>query len=243
VSTVELYNGDCLEVMRGMPSGSVDAVVTDPPYEQSHSPLAESKARLKGNHTPDKLIEHGWVYDHAWLQEVARILKAGGGWYAFMNDEGWSSLKLQAKELGLFPHGRLVWVKTNSMPSLPRKKYRSSTELIMYGNKGGHVRYFGATNQQDIVSHFSYPIVGGKQRTAHPTQKPLGMFTTFVLHSCPPDGTVLDPFMGSGTTGVACINTGRNFVGIELDKGYFEIAQKRIEAAQQVQRLDLQEAS
>ena len=83
------------------------------------------------------------------------------------------------------------------------------------------------------------PIVGGKKRTEHPTQKPLEIIRTWVENSCPEGGIVLDPFMGSGTTGVACVQTGRNFIGIEIEPKYFEIAEKRIAEAQLQMRMEI----
>lgn len=209
VSTVTLYHGDCLEVMRALPDASVDAVVTDPPYELTFTSVSATTPAF------DKLRVSNWTFSHAWVTEMARLLKHGGAWYVFMNDEGWSSLRATAIQCGLRPCTRLVWIKTNPMPALPAKNYRNSTELAMYGTKGKKTAYFAKRTQQELLAHFYHPIVGGHERTPHPTQKPLTPLQFWVETSCPPDGVVLDPFMGSGTTGVACVNTGRAFIGIE----------------------------
>jgi len=234
-----LYLGDCLEVMRSIPDKSVDAVITDPPYETSFTVFTKNISELKGNSATKRLNEKDWFYDHKWLRDCSRALKDYGAWYVFMNTEGFSSLCALSIELGLKPMRRLVWLKTNSMPSIPRKNYRNSTELIMYGVKGNKVGCFNAKNQQEIKSYFEYPIVGGAVRTEHPTQKPVDLVKTFIKISTNEGDTILDPFMGSGTTGVACVQTGRNFIGIEIDEGYFKIAEKRINEAKQQMRLEL----
>lgn len=234
--SIDLRLGDCLEVMQGMADSSVDLVITDPPYQTTITPLSRRNAVIKGNGSTSRLDDHAWGNCHDWLADVARILRDGGSWYVFMNNEGWSSLLSEAQEHGLKMCRRLVWIKTNSMPAIPKKNYRSSTELAMYGTKGKHTAYFAERTQQELLAHFLHPIVGGHERTKHPTQKPLQVLQKWVLTSCPLDGVVFDPFMGSGTTGVACVNTGRNFIGIEKDATYLAIAQKRIQEAQSAAR-------
>lgn len=229
--TVDLRHGDCLEVMRVIATGSVDAVVTDPSFQMT---ITANSVQRVGR---DRLQAHDWEFSHDWLPDAVRVLKPGGALYVFMNDEGWSPLIADCKALGVKMNRRLVWMKSNPMPSRGKhKNYRGGTELIMYAVKGDRTAYFAERTQSDLLPLMLMPIVGGHERTPHPTQKPVRMMERFITNSCPPDGVVLDPFMGSGTTGVACVNTGRNFIGIEKDAGYFQIATERIRKAQDAPR-------
>ena len=225
----KVYWEDCLEGMKRIDDNSVNVIIADPPYETSNTVFTENLSDLKKNNTTKFLKSAKWKFDLEWFNEIPRILKPGGAWYVFMNDEGFSHLLDLATEIGLKPMRRLIWCKTNSMPSIPRKNYRSSTETLLYGIKGSKVGYFGASNQQEIKSYFEHPIVGGKERTKHPTQKPLKLIELYIKISCPPDGVALDPFMGSGTTAIACLETNRHYIGFENNDNYFNIANKRIE--------------
>jgi len=226
--TIQLYHGDCLDILPTLEDGSVDVVITDPPYYTDDN--WSNHQTLSG--ADDARMNHKWKDDFSWLQEIPRVLKVGGQWFSFSNNDGLSFLILAAKEVGLKPLRRLTWVKTNPRPSIPRRIFRNDTESCMWGTTGGAPTYFGATDQRDALSVDHLPICGGKERTSHPTQKPLKLMMRYVRIGCPTGGVILDPFMGSGTTGVACVQTGRSFIGIELNKEYFDLAKQRIETAQ-----------
>jgi hypothetical protein len=114
----------------------------------------------------------------------------------------------------------LIWEKTNPSPMNGKNIWLSGVECCVYGKFKGAV-----FNEHCKNTVFRHPCGRNK---FHPTQKPLELVERLVLASTNNGDSVLDPFMGSGSTGVACLNTGRKFIGIELDKGYFEIAEKRI---------------
>ena len=209
MTDVKLYLGDCLEVMRGMPDKSVDAVITDPPYGIDHI------------HAGGRSIKNGWntsLYHGDWdidrpsadyfyeIQRVANVVVVWGGNY--FSDYLPPSMRW------------LVWDKGQRNFSL------ADFEMAW-------------TNQRRASRIFDYPrsraLRDGK---VHPTQKPIDLMKwCFDVCKIDEDATVLDPFMGSGTTGVACVQTGRNFIGIEIDPTYFAIAEKRIAEAQQQPRL------
>ncbi len=220
-----LYHGDCLEVMKSIPDGSVDAVITDPPYGMN---ITDTTKAPEGYET---LRDKEWIGDTAWIPEVAKMLIDGGALYTFTNGEDINDLHKASKECGLRIFRRLHWIKSNPLPSYTKHNYRGGVELAYFLIKGTAPAYFRERTQQELLSYWIYPIVGGHERTEHPTQKPVELISEWVENSCPPGGTVLDPFMGSGTTGVACAKTGRNFIGIEIDEKYFKIARRRIEDA------------
>ena len=188
---VTLYLGDCLEVLPTLAAGSVDAVVTDPPYGM-------------GKAAWDTTIP-------AWLPLVDALPVATFCGVVGMRD---------------YPTPDWVgaWVRQGSTQRNGRLRGFNNWEPILF--------YRIAALSNDVIA-----TPNNHEDTGHPTTKPVKLLHRLV--SLMPAGTILDPFMGSGTTGVACVQTGRKFVGIEIDPGYFEIAKRRIEQAQMQMRLPL----
>jgi len=186
---VSLYLGDCLDILPTLAAGSVDAVVTDPPYGMNKA-----------------------EWDHAvpkWLHLVAGIPTA-----TFCGVIGMRDYPL--------PNWIGAWVRLGSTQRNGGLRGFNNWEPILFYNM--------PALDNDVISEPNY-----HPDTGHPTTKPVRLMTR-LLNKMPP-GTILDPFMGSGTTGVACVQTGRGFIGIEIDPGYFEIARKRIEQAQMQMRM------
>jgi site-specific DNA-methyltransferase (adenine-specific) len=199
-----LHLGDCLEYMRGMDAGSVDAVVTDPPYGLKYDASASNQQGiqkfevLKGDDFPfdiSPLLGFPDVICWCLPQLVINIPIGEGAWYAWdkviKND-----LSVRISECEYAWHRKAT--KTRIFRHLWSGAYKASES--------------------------------GTKRL-HPTQKPIELMRWCIELSSDPGDTIFDPFMGSGTTGVACMMTGRNFIGCEIDPGYFEIAKRRIELA------------
>jgi DNA modification methylase len=199
----ELIHGDCLEVMKDIPDGSVDAVITDPPYGMgiANMTLGNGKNQIyRGRDDWDSKPPPPRFFTWATSREHPVIIWGGNYFAEWLNNSRcW-----------------LVWDKGTG------KNDFADCELAW-------------TNQDVVVKKFFKSWVGanakdGRERV-HPTQKPVSLMK-WVLGLFTEEGdTILDPFMGSGTTGVACAELGRNFIGIEIDKDYFEIAKKRVELA------------
>jgi site-specific DNA-methyltransferase (adenine-specific) len=193
-----LHLGDCLEVLRGLPDGCVDAVVTDPPYGTKVT---------------------GW--DESIEAEVFReCLRVSRGYCTFFysNTRLWHILGI-LHALGV-DSWVIPWHKPNAI-GFERKFAPQWVPIVCaYRPGAGH---WG----QDFVAEPLTP-----QRVGHPTPKPPRVMRWLVRRACPPGGTVLDPFMGSGTTGVAAIMEGRDFVGVEISPEYFAIAERRIREAE-----------
>lgn len=221
----EIKQGDCLDLMKDVPDKTVDMILTDPPYElENHgggtTQLATRKL-VKEKHID--FISNGFNYDDV-FNEFLRICKIPNIFIFCSNKQISRVMKwFEDKKLTTT---LLVYNKTNPSP-LCNGKYLSDCEFVVY------VRGNGATFNNDTPFEFkkkvyTSPVVSKKQRL-HPTQKPLELLERYiVLHSKEHD-VIFDPFMGSGSTGVACINTNRNFIGFELDEKYFEIAKNRLE--------------
>jgi len=220
MSEVTLYQGDCLEYMRGMDAGIVDAVVTDPPYLVA----AGAGGGAFGNR--DHLVNTGGFTDRGIDHS---FLKGFDNWLCFCSKRQLLPLISMAENCD---HWNLItWAKPNPVPTC-NNKYLPDVEYIVHGFGVG--RLFGEYEHKQ--SFFFEPFE--KRFTDHPNEKPLTLIKKLIFLSTKPGDTIFDPFMGSGTTGVACVQTGRNFIGCEIDPGYFEIAKQRIERAQQQPRLD-----
>lgn len=227
---VNLYNGDCLEVIKQVPDKSVDLVIIDPPYEIETSkvnPSAKTGAfgATKRNYHGEILpLTEGIKNDI--LLELVRVMKK-------TNIYIWCN-KTQLRQYIDFFEDRgcttelLTWHKTNPVPTC-NNKYLSDTEYLLFFREKG-VKIYGsyATKKKYYVTSTNK---ADKDEYGHPTIKPLEIIQNLVINSSLEGDTVLDCFMGSGTTGVACVNTGRDFIGIELDGQYYEVATERINKA------------
>lgn len=234
---IKLMHGDCLVEMAKMPDKSVDLICTDPPYElENHGGggksgfAANRKLNIINNHID--FISNGFDYDVV-FSEFLRICKVPNI-LIFCSNAQVSKTMFWFESKGLRVT-LLVWHKTNACP-LCNGKHISDIEFIVY------VRGKGACfNNDTSLKHkskvFTSPICSGNDRF-HPTQKRVEHIQQYIeLHSNESD-IVFDPFMGSGTTGVACVDTGRSFIGIELEQGYFDIAKSRIEEAERMKILE-----
>jgi len=213
--TIKLMQGDCLERMKEIENGSVDMILTDPPYT---SPTVHAFGRQKVNRLSDLAIQE--FYFATIKKEWERILKPNAPVMIFCDDIYFSVL------MGLFYEWKqkslVVWDKGRIGMGNP---FRKKHELIFYANRGSV-----SLNKKNIT-HIPSIIKQTLSKEFHGAEKPVAV-CSLLIDGLTIDGQViLDPFMGSGTTGVACVNTGRKFIGIELDKTYFKIAQERISAA------------
>lgn len=207
-----LMQGDCLERMKEIPSGSVDAVLTDIPYN------AVSRDS-NGLRNLDKGLADIATFDlESMLLECLRVSR--GYIIVFCGKEQFSEIySLLSKEKGTTRP--IVWEKTNPSPMNGQHIYLSGIEMAVWFKKSGH-KTFNAHCKNTV---FRFP--NGRSKL-HPTEKNANLFKEILKDCSNENETVLDCCMGSGTTGVACVNTGRKFIGIEMDEGYFNVAKERI---------------
>lgn len=215
---MKLIHGDCLEVMKQIPSENVDMVLTDPPYGmdfQSHR-RKEVYAKIKN----DTSLE--WL--DGYFAECRRILKDDTAIYCFCS---WHNVDIFKKAFEKYFKLKniVVWVKNNHGSGDLKASYAPKHEFILYGNKGR--RTFYGKRMEDVI------FANKTKNENHPTEKPIDLLEQFINNSTEKNAVVFDGFMGSGSCGVACINTNRDFIGIELDENYFNIAKKRIEEAKE----------
>lgn len=224
--------GDCLELLKQLPDNSVDLVFTDPPYNISQKNKIFRDYRNGKN--GDVNMDFGeWDYDfemEPFLTESKRILKNSGSMIVWTSEQLYGKYREWFAE-NMYPKQLLVWVKDNPLPQFRLVGYRQATELMFWALKVKNTTdnpNFIFQSQSEMTNVFYAPIVGGKERTEHPTQKPLSICRKIVQVHCRENGVVLDPYAGSGTIPVACKELGRNFIGVEMDEKYCQIANKRL---------------
>lgn len=218
----DLWNGDCLEVMKQIPDGSVDLVVTDPPYLIETSGAGIYKQADKQYVKELNGIKDG--FSEQVLDELCRVMRKINI-YIFCSQKQIIPLLNYFVERKKCNWNLLTWHKTNPVPACGNK-YLTDTEYILFFREKG-VKING-----EYKTKFTYYVTplntADKKLYGHPTIKPVDILQNLIVNSSSPGAVVLDPFMGSGSTGIACKSTGRNFIGIELDKGYFDTAKARI---------------
>ena len=214
---IDLKHGDCLELMKDIPSGSVDMVLTDPPYGMNfQSNHREIRHRVIEN---DSNLD--WISD--FVSEIYRVSADNSAHYIFCS---WHNIDIfkQEFEKKFRIKNILTWVKNNTSMGDLKGDFAPRTEFILFFHKGRQLIRGGRDSN---VLEFRRT-----KNEYHPTQKPVDMLEYMIEKFSDVDSLILDPFMGSGSTGVACVNTNRKFIGIEKDDKYFEIAENRIKDAQ-----------
>lgn len=222
---VELYNADCREVLPTL--AKVDAVVTDPPYEQISQDRVGGIKRNDGGKVTEKL---GFSGIDLIRDDVARLSsEICNGWALFFcTAEGVAPWRDAIERHSLKYKTPMIWVKPDAMPKFNGQGPALGYENIVTAWCGkGHSAWNGGGKR----GVFSYCTNDPNRHGAHPTEKPVPLMGELVSLFTKAEQRVLDPFMGSGTTGVACVKLGRKFIGIEIEPKYFDIACKRISDA------------
>lgn len=231
---IDLMNGDCLEEMKNIPSGSVDMVLTDPPYGTTQCkwdsiiPLEPMWEQLK------RIIKPNGAIVMTASQPFASVLTCSN-LEMFRYEWIWKKTKatghLNAKRMPMKTHEQVLVFYRKSVKYEPQGTKRCD-KIVKRGSNGCNYGKSGVLNIQTVEGYpRSIQLFKSAGRTLHPTQKPVALMEYLIKTYTNEGETVLDFTMGSGTTGVACKNLGRDFIGIEKDDKYFEIARERIGSA------------
>jgi modification methylase len=243
-----VIEGDCVQVMTSLPDGSVDLVFADPPYNLQ----LQRELRRPDNSKVDA-VDDDWdrfgsfaEYDRftcAWLTEAKRVLKDDGGLWVIGSYHNIFRVGAILQDLGFWILNDVVWRKTNPMPNFRGRRFTNAHETLIWASKGPKSAYtfnyeaMKALNDElQMRSDWQIPICAGGERLkdengekAHSTQKPEALLHRIIVASTQPGDVVLDPFLGSGTTGAVARRLGRRFIGIERDPSYARIARRRID--------------
>lgn len=226
--------GDCLDLMKQIPDKSIDLIVTDPPYEVSATNKGGTINNIKKlNKSLNDLvvadIANGYGIEK-FGEEFMRVMKEP-------NIYLWCNKKQIPDYLKFYVDKYrckfeiIKWAKVNALPTYANK-YLSDTEYLLYFHKGKGKCF--PQSYEDAKTYYIAPINHkDKKLYRHPTIKPLDLTQKVIRNSSREGQVVLDPFMGSGTTGVACVKENRNFIGYEINETFFDIAKKRIEESEE----------
>ncbi len=229
----QLVRANSYEHIAQIPDASVDLILTDPPYNLSEYSTGNMQFSWRKTINNDLAEWDKVTFNPSeWADEFIRILKPTGNIFAF------TSYNLLGKWHEVFDprfdtFQFVVWHKTNPVPKIRKAGFLNSCELIVCMWNKGHTWNFG--RQKDMHNFIESPICMGNERLkspAHPTQKPVRVLKHMIRIASNPGDLVFDPFMGVGSAGVAALELGRRFLGVEVDKVYFQAAQSRLQTAQ-----------
>jgi len=249
-----LIEGDSLEVLGRMAPATVDLIFADPPYKLSNGGSTCHAGRRasvnKGGWDVSDGVDRDHDFHRAWLAACRRVLKPSGTLWVSGTQHVIFSLGYAMQELGFHMLNTVTWFKPNASPNLACRFFTHSTELLIWAaparskplahkfdyrrmkedNGGRQMRDLWSISDDGEGAVWSLPAPGRSEKRLgrHPTQKPLGLLDRIVTASSAPGDLVLDPFNGSGTTGVAAIARGRRYVGIDLDGEYLDLTARRL---------------
>ncbi len=225
-----IINGDCFDLIKEVKSSSIDLILTDPPYNLSKHSTGNIKFDWRTEVNNDiadwdkRDLDPNKIAD-----EFIRVLKPNGNLFIFC------SYNLMGKWYDALDHkfdttNFFIWHKTNPIPKFYKNGFLNSCEMILcFWNK----KYkWNFSNQKEMHNFFETPVCRSPERLKdpkHPAQKPLKLLKHIIQIASDEGDTVFDPFMGVASTGVAALELNRKFVGIELDRVYFEASTKRLQ--------------
>jgi len=230
---ITLQKGDCVTLLKELKANSIDLIFADPPYNLSGKNFLTTKNGKVAKCDKGKwdIIQDINLFNETWLRECHRVLNPHGTIWITGTLHNHPSIGVLLKKLGFWILNDLIWYKKNAPPLLSRNRFAPSTELIWVASKSK--KYFF---NYELAKKMNYgkqmrnlwEINAEKHKTKHPTEKPEILLERIINIGSRENDTVLDPFMGSGTTGVVAKRYNRNFIGYEIEEEYFLIAQKRI---------------
>ncbi len=239
-----LLHGNSLDVLRTLGDESVDCVWTDPPYLLSNDGITCVSGRMvkvnKGEWDRSRGIELDHEFNREWLAECHRLLTPGGTIWVSGTLHVYLSVGMAMQQLGFRILNDIVWEKPSPPPNLGCRCFTHTSEMLLWATKakrGGRARYtfnyeaMKAENggrQMKNIWRLPTPGAAEKRFGKHPTQKPVALISRCLRASTNPGDLVLDLFAGSGSTGVAALELGRRFLGIEREAAYASLAAKRL---------------
>jgi modification methylase len=244
----QILAGDCIEHMRALPDKSIDMIFADPPYN-----LTLGGDLLRPDNSKVDAVNDDWdkfdsfasydSFSKAWLAEARRILKDDGTIWVIGTYHNIFRVGTTLQDLGFWMLNDIIWRKANPMPNFKGTRFTNAHETLIWSAKSEKSKYrfnydaMKAMNEDlQMRSDWTLPICSGAERLkvdgqkAHATQKPESLLYRVILSSTKAGDVILDPFFGSGTTGAVAKALGRDYIGIEREARYRDVAEKRIAA-------------
>lgn len=238
----KIYQGDALEELKKIKDNSIDCIITDPPYmisQKGKSIGRKSLSKKNWKRNMDIKLDFGewdnydmekdfFDFTESWFKECSRVLKDKGWIYIFFDKQkiGYFDLLL-SKKYGIKGRTVFAWIKSNPVPSFRKVNWLSASEFIWVGSKGD-CKLKNFLQQKEMHNNMTTPNKSSYGETKHPTEKPKEVIRKLVLVNTNEGDVVLDPFAGSGTTGIVCKELNRNFILIEKEKEYINIIKERL---------------
>lgn len=239
MAEMKLYNRNCIDAMKDVEAGTVDLIVTDPPYNLGNfmknrdTNLHKMRDNFFATAGWDNMEFDEWSTSmDSFFEAAARVMRKGGSIIVFMSIIKVETIIKLAEKHGFYYKTTGIWHKTNPMPRNMNLHFVNSTEAWIYFTYKTRTGTFN--NEGSMLHDFVETSVtpnGERKYGKHPTQKPESLINHFVKVLSNEGDCVMDPFMGSGTTGVVAKRLDRNFIGIELDETYYKISNQRIQEA------------
>jgi site-specific DNA-methyltransferase (adenine-specific) len=237
---ITLYRGDCREVLERLDAESVDVIFADPPYFLSNGGVTCQSGRMvsvhKGRWDVSQGLEENHAFNQSWLSACKRVLKPNGTIFVSGTRHVIYSVGYALQQLGFKMLNDITWYKVTPPPNLSCRYFTHATETILWAARDTKSKHHfdyqqmkqenGGKQMQSLWS-IRPPLKAEKRYGKHPTQKPLALLERVIRASTREGDTVLDPFSGSGTTGVASARLGRDYVGVELDPQFLDLAIQR----------------
>ena len=247
----QILHGDCIQLLNSLPENSVDLIFADPPYNLQLQNDLYRPNMTKVNAVNDDWDKFGGFADYdaftkQWLSASQRVMKATGTIWVIGSYHNIYRVGTVLQDLGFWILNDVVWIKNNPMPNFRGVRFTNAHETLIWAQKHKGAKYtfnhqsMKAMNDDlQMRSDWHLNLVTGNQRIrsngtkAHPTQKPEALLYRIISASSNPGDVVLDPFFGTGTTGAVAKKLRRHWIGIERDKKYIQLAQKRIDAVKE----------
>ena len=250
--TYKIYHQDTFEGMKTFPDNSFDMIFADPPYMISNVGTSCQNGKLtsinKGKWDWHKSVDENFEFHKRWLKECQRLLKEDGTLWVSGTYHSIHPCGFAMQQLGIHILNDIIWFKPNASPNLSCKYFTASHESLLWARKNKKAKHYF---NYDAMKNGDFPTDALKKPAhqmrsvwmipatppaekkfgRHPTQKPLALLERIITASTKEGALILDPFMGSGTTGVAAVKLNRHFVGIDNNAEYCRLAEERIKDA------------
>jgi site-specific DNA-methyltransferase (adenine-specific) len=235
-----LLLGDSIKILSKIESETIDLIFADPPYFLSNGGITCQSGKMvlvdKGDWDKKDNIKDIHKFNTAWLKQCKRILKKDGTIWISGTFHNIYSIGLALQELDYKVLNNITWFKNNAPPNLSCRFFTHSTEQIIWASKSKNSKHYfnyelmkqtnGGKQMRDVWN-FNCVKQSEKKHGKFPTQKPLELLERIILSSSIQGMTILDPFNGSGTTGIVSNKLGRNYIGIDISKDYLDLSIKR----------------
>jgi site-specific DNA-methyltransferase (adenine-specific) len=240
--SIKLFHGDCLQILPQFLCNSIDMIFADPPYFLSNGGITCHAGRMvsvnKGDWDISRGVEENHKFNLAWLSECQKVLTKNGVIWVSGTAHAIFSVGFAMQQLGFKILNDIVWFKPNASPNLSCRYFTHSTETVVWAAKNKKSRHtfnyelmkqISNGKQMRNLWEISPPQPKEKVHGKHPTQKPLKLLERILLASTNEGDVVLDPFNGSGSTGVAVLGLGRKYIGIEISEEYLDLTINRLD--------------